>query len=87
MISCCAGAELQVRRRDGARDEEIVLRELYPTNRICPIARMPCERNTRATRGPEVGRRRSLGVTRRARSMLRQNVQERDDDVGIELPG
>jgi hypothetical protein len=26
MISCCAGAELQVRRRD-----EIVLRELYPT--------------------------------------------------------
>ena len=31
MISCCAGAELQVRRRDGARDEEIVLRELYPT--------------------------------------------------------
>ena len=31
MISCCAGAELQVRRRDGSRDEEIVLRELYPT--------------------------------------------------------
>jgi hypothetical protein len=31
MISCCAGAELQVRRRDGAHDEEIVLRELYPT--------------------------------------------------------
>jgi len=26
MISCCAGAELQVRRGD-----EIVLRELYPT--------------------------------------------------------
>jgi hypothetical protein len=31
MISCCAGAELQVRRRDSSRDEEIVLRELYPT--------------------------------------------------------
>jgi hypothetical protein len=31
MISCCAGAELQVRRRDGSRDDEIVLRELYPT--------------------------------------------------------
>ena len=29
MVSCCAGAELQiVRGRDG--DEEIVLRELYP---------------------------------------------------------
>ena len=29
MISCCAGAELQiVRTRDG--DDEIVLRELYP---------------------------------------------------------
>jgi len=26
MISCCSGAELQVRRRD-----EIVIRELYPT--------------------------------------------------------
>jgi hypothetical protein len=26
MISCCAGAELQLRRKD-----EIVLRELYPT--------------------------------------------------------
>jgi hypothetical protein len=26
MISCCSGAELQVRRRD-----EIVMRELYPT--------------------------------------------------------
>ena len=26
MITCCSGAELQVRRR-----EEIVLRELYPT--------------------------------------------------------
>lgn len=29
MISCCAGAELQVRRLDG--EQEIVLRELYPT--------------------------------------------------------
>lgn len=27
MISCCTGAELQVRRLDG----EILLRELYPT--------------------------------------------------------
>jgi hypothetical protein len=26
MISCCAGAELQVRR-----DDEVLLRELYPT--------------------------------------------------------
>jgi hypothetical protein len=32
MISCCAGAELQVRRLTRhAEDEEIVLRELYPT--------------------------------------------------------
>jgi hypothetical protein len=31
MISCCAGAELQVRKRDAAPDREIVLRELYPT--------------------------------------------------------
>ena len=31
MLSCCAGAELQVRRNDGGPDAEIVLRELYPT--------------------------------------------------------
>jgi len=32
MISCCAGAELQVRKRNAtAGDYEIVLRELYPT--------------------------------------------------------
>ena len=31
MISCCAGAELQVRQTGGAPDSEIVLRELYPT--------------------------------------------------------
>jgi hypothetical protein len=31
MISCCAGAELQVRTTDGAPDGAIVLRELYPT--------------------------------------------------------
>jgi hypothetical protein len=30
MVSCCAGAELQVVRADGAGDEQIVLRELYP---------------------------------------------------------
>ena len=30
MISCCAGAELQIRRKTSA-DYEIVLRELYPT--------------------------------------------------------
>ena len=29
MVSCCAGAELQVRRRDG-HNHEILLRELYP---------------------------------------------------------
>jgi hypothetical protein len=29
MVSCCAGAELQVRRTTH-REEEIVLRELYP---------------------------------------------------------
>jgi hypothetical protein len=29
MVSCCAGAELQVRRAAHG-DEEIVLRELYP---------------------------------------------------------
>jgi hypothetical protein len=31
MISCCAGAELQVRDASGVADPEIVLRELYPT--------------------------------------------------------
>ena len=30
MVSCCAGAELQVVRSTGAGDEEIILRELYP---------------------------------------------------------
>jgi hypothetical protein len=30
MVSCCAGAELQVRKSLGS-DETIVLRELYPT--------------------------------------------------------
>jgi hypothetical protein len=34
MVSCCAGAELQLRRvsADGARGEyDVILRELYPT--------------------------------------------------------
>ena len=32
MVSCCSGAELQVRKQlERAGDEEIVLRELYPT--------------------------------------------------------
>ena len=31
MVSCCAGAELQVRRNGHDADSEIVLRELYPT--------------------------------------------------------
>jgi hypothetical protein len=30
MISCCAGAELQVREQVPPSDEEVVLRELYP---------------------------------------------------------
>ena len=30
MVSCCAGAELQVVRFAAAGDEHIVLRELYP---------------------------------------------------------
>jgi hypothetical protein len=30
MVSCCAGAELQVVRFTTAGDEQIVLRELYP---------------------------------------------------------
>ena len=31
MVSCCSGAELQLRRStDSSNDEEIVLRELYP---------------------------------------------------------
>lgn len=30
MVSCCAGAELQVVRSTVAGDEQIVLRELYP---------------------------------------------------------
>ena len=30
MVSCCAGAELQVVRFTAAGDEQIVLRELYP---------------------------------------------------------
>jgi hypothetical protein len=31
MISCCSGAELQVRRVGSGTDGEILLRELYPT--------------------------------------------------------
>ena len=32
MVSCCSGAELQIRRRNETpEDEEIVLRELYPS--------------------------------------------------------
>lgn len=31
MISCCSGAELQVRRVGPGDDGEILLRELYPT--------------------------------------------------------
>ena len=31
MVSCCAGAELQVRRIRGASDYDVILRELYPT--------------------------------------------------------
>jgi hypothetical protein len=32
MVSCCSGAELQIRKSlTTARDEEIVLRELYPS--------------------------------------------------------
>jgi hypothetical protein len=31
MISCCAGAELQVRDSGGAPEGEIVVRELYPS--------------------------------------------------------
>jgi hypothetical protein len=30
MISCCAGAELQIRRIGGSAESEIVLREMYP---------------------------------------------------------
>jgi hypothetical protein len=30
MISCCSGAELQIRRVRGPGDFEIVLREMYP---------------------------------------------------------
>ena len=32
MVSCCSGAELQIRKtHDTQADEAIVLRELYPT--------------------------------------------------------
>ncbi len=31
MVSCCAGAELQLRRTTAGGEPEIVLRELYPT--------------------------------------------------------
>ncbi len=30
MVSCCAGAELQVLRSGRGRSDEVVLRELYP---------------------------------------------------------
>jgi hypothetical protein len=30
MVSCCAGAELQIRRGGLGREVEIILRELYP---------------------------------------------------------
>jgi hypothetical protein len=31
MVSCCAGAELQVRESPDGQADEMVLRELYPT--------------------------------------------------------
>ena len=31
MISCCSGAELQIRRANPGADGAILLRELYPT--------------------------------------------------------
>ena len=31
MVSCCAGAELQLRQIDQAGEYDIILRELYPT--------------------------------------------------------
>jgi hypothetical protein len=31
MVTCCAGAELQLRRTSDGGEPEIVLRELYPT--------------------------------------------------------
>jgi len=32
MVSCCSGAELQIRKNpQSSNDQEIVLRELYPT--------------------------------------------------------
>ncbi|HKT81983.1 MAG TPA: hypothetical protein VJP86_17260 [Vicinamibacterales bacterium] len=31
MVSCCAGAELQLRRSKGPDDFDIILRELYPS--------------------------------------------------------
>ncbi len=31
MVSCCAGAELQIREESAGTPEAVVLRELYPT--------------------------------------------------------
>ena len=31
MVSCCSGAELQVRERAHAGGDRVILRELYPT--------------------------------------------------------
>jgi len=31
MVSCCSGAELQLRKNVAPDDDEIVLRELYPS--------------------------------------------------------
>jgi hypothetical protein len=31
MVSCCAAAELQLRRREPSGDETIIVRELYPS--------------------------------------------------------
>jgi hypothetical protein len=55
MITCCAGAELQVRE-----DDEIVLRELYPTKSDLYERSRALENEYRAReREPDVSRRRS----------------------------
>jgi hypothetical protein len=49
MISCCSGAELQVRR-----GEEIVLRELYPDKSA--LYERAAELRRRSSRNPRNGR-------------------------------
>jgi hypothetical protein len=55
MVSCCAGAELQVLRSTDAGGEQIVLRELFPTEIRSTSAPANCSSSWLRTQRPSLG--------------------------------